>query len=124
MRVSCSLLCKPLSRALNQPFRMLSDLHLAWGQLRCKASETLLVMCSEPGLVGRLDNPCGCAGASFLPYLITDRVVAPEGCRKCYSEHLARMPNCYFVNDYKRAHMVRPLEDGRPAVHCLSACTP
>ena len=47
-------------------------------------------------------------GASFLPYLITDRVVAPpETTRHCYSEHLAYMPNCYFVNDYKHAHMVR-----------------
>lgn len=44
------------------------------------------------------------AGASFLPYLITDRVVAPENCQHCYSEHLAYMPNCYFVNDYKAAH--------------------
>ena len=46
-------------------------------------------------------------GASFLPYLITDKVVAPESCRHCYSENLALMPNCYFVNDYKHAHMVR-----------------
>ena len=46
----------------------------------------------------------GAAGASFLPYLITDRVVAPENCQHCYSEHLAYMPNCYFVNDYKAAH--------------------
>ena len=44
------------------------------------------------------------AGASFLPYLITDRVVAPENCQHCYTEHLAYMPNCYFVNDYKAAH--------------------
>ena len=26
-------------------------------------------------------------------------------CRHCYSEHLAYLPNCYFVNDYKSAHM-------------------
>lgn len=45
-------------------------------------------------------------GASFLPYLITDRAVAPDSCRHCYSENLALMPNCYFVNDYKHAHMV------------------
>lgn len=45
-------------------------------------------------------------GASFLPYLITDKVVAPESCRHCYSECLAYMPNCYFVNDYLRAHTV------------------
>ena len=47
---------------------------------------------------------CDAAGASFLPYLITDRVVAPENCQHCYSENLAYMPNCYFVNDYKAAH--------------------
>ena len=35
------------------------------------------------------------------------QVVAPDSCRHCYSECLALMPNCYFVNDYKQAHMVR-----------------
>lgn len=45
-----------------------------------------------------------CPGAPFLPYMIIDKVVAPPECRDCYSEHLAYMPNCYFVNDYKRAH--------------------
>ena len=35
------------------------------------------------------------------------QVVAPESCRHCYSERLAIMPNCYFVNDYKQAHLVR-----------------
>jgi protein O-GlcNAc transferase len=43
-------------------------------------------------------------GAPFLPYLITDKVVAPPQLHHCYSEHLALMPNCYFVNDYKRCH--------------------
>eukprot|EP00878_Enallax_costatus_P037498 GHUV01042361.1.p2 GENE.GHUV01042361.1~~GHUV01042361.1.p2 ORF type:complete len:120 (-),score=30.44 GHUV01042361.1:603-962(-) len=44
------------------------------------------------------------AGAPFLPYLITDKVVAPPQLHHCYSEKLALMPNCYFVNDYKRCH--------------------
>mmetsp|Transcript_2181 Transcript_2181/g.6511 ORF Transcript_2181/g.6511 Transcript_2181/m.6511 type:complete len:1397 (+) Transcript_2181:421-4611(+) len=44
-------------------------------------------------------------GADFLPYLITDKVVAPPECRDCYSESLALMPHCYFVNDYKQAHL-------------------
>jgi hypothetical protein len=61
------------------------------------------------------------AGAPFLPYLITDRVVAPEACRKCYSENLALMPNCYFVNDYKRAHMVR---HWALSVSCVGAAWP
>ena len=70
-------------------------------------------------------------GASFLPYLITDKAVAPDSCRPCYSENLALMPNCYFVNDYKHAHMVRPAwssavdkphparASGRPQPACL-----
>ena len=73
-------------------------------------------------------------GASFLPYLITDKVVAPDSCRHCYSENLALMPNCYFVNDYKHAHMVRPssqlmqslgwlklqlMRMGQCSLHCL-----
>ncbi|KAK9832813.1 hypothetical protein WJX81_003940 [Elliptochloris bilobata] len=70
-------------------------------------------------------------GAPFLPYLITDRVVAPEGCRNCYSEHLALMPNCYFVNDYKRAHMdvvdeaslPRRAEVGLPDDRIVFACS-
>ena len=43
-------------------------------------------------------------GAEYLPYLISDPVVAPPEHRGCYSEALALMPHCYFVNDYKQAH--------------------
>lgn len=43
-------------------------------------------------------------GASYLPYLITDKVVAAPHLHHCYTEKLALMPNCYFVNDYKQAH--------------------
>lgn len=44
-------------------------------------------------------------GAEYLPYLITDGVVAPKHLHHCYSEHLALMPNCYFVNDYKQSNL-------------------
>jgi len=44
-------------------------------------------------------------GADYLPYLITDKVVAPKHLHHCYSEHLALMPNCYFVNDYKQSNL-------------------
>mmetsp|Transcript_31787 Transcript_31787/g.59752 ORF Transcript_31787/g.59752 Transcript_31787/m.59752 type:complete len:980 (-) Transcript_31787:480-3419(-) len=43
-------------------------------------------------------------GASFIDYLVTDRVVAPPHLKHCYSENLVYMPNCYFVNDYKQSH--------------------
>ncbi len=32
------------------------------------------------------------------------QVVAPPELHHCYSEQLALMPHCYFVNDYKAAH--------------------
>eukprot|EP00798_Chlamydomonas_sp_ICE-L_P010402 gene10402-8349_t len=44
-------------------------------------------------------------GASYLQYLITDKVVAPPHLHHCYSESMALMPNCYFVNDFKQAHL-------------------
>ncbi|KAL3130806.1 hypothetical protein ABBQ38_000142 [Trebouxia sp. C0009 RCD-2024] len=70
-------------------------------------------------------------GASFLPYLITDRVVAPDNCQHCYSEHLAYMPNCYFVNDYKAAHqdvldeanLPTRTENGLPENRIIYACS-
>lgn len=44
-------------------------------------------------------------GAACMDYLVTDRVVAPPPLKYCYSESLAYMPNCYFVNDYKQSHL-------------------
>jgi protein O-GlcNAc transferase len=43
-------------------------------------------------------------GADYLPYLISDPVVAPRHLHHCYSEHLALMPHCYFINDYRQSH--------------------
>ena len=54
-----------------------------------------------------------------MPYLITDRVVAPESCQHCYSEQLAYMPNCYFVNDYKAAHQ-DVLDEANLPTRCVS----
>ena len=48
----------------------------------------------------------GCPCVIVAPHgSLARQVVAPESCRHCYSEQLALMPNCYFVNDYKRAHL-------------------
>eukprot|EP00775_Hariotina_reticulata_P003146 gene3146-3423_t len=70
-------------------------------------------------------------GAPFLPYLITDKVVAPPHLHHCYSEHLALMPNCYFVNDYKRCHrdvlnkaaLPRRSEFGLPEDKVIFSCS-
>ena len=45
----------------------------------------------------------GTMGADYIPYLISDSVVAPLQTHHCYSEALALMPNSYFVNDYKQS---------------------
>lgn len=70
-------------------------------------------------------------GAPFLPYLITDKVVAPPHLHHCYSEHLALMPHCYFVNDYKRCHrdvlnkaaLPRRAEFGLPDDKIIFSCS-
>lgn len=46
-------------------------------------------------------------GAQYIPYMITDKVVCPPESRAYYTEaSLVRMPNCYFVNDYKRSFKI------------------
>lgn len=67
------------------------------------ARNEIFALCPAPVQASYMGFPAT-TGAAFLPYLIVDKVVAPPHLRHCYSEHLALMPNCYFVNDYKRAH--------------------
>lgn len=70
-------------------------------------------------------------GASYLPYLITDKVVAPRHLHHCYSECLALMPHCYFVNDYMRCHrdvldkatLPSRAEFGLPADRVIYSCS-
>ncbi len=44
-------------------------------------------------------GPKVCAVSTF-----PSQVVCPPESRHCYSEKVAYMPHCYFVNDYKQAH--------------------
>mmetsp|Transcript_24123 Transcript_24123/g.75676 ORF Transcript_24123/g.75676 Transcript_24123/m.75676 type:complete len:888 (-) Transcript_24123:416-3079(-) len=44
-------------------------------------------------------------GADYIHYLITDKVVSPPELAQCYSEKLAYMPHCYFVNDYLQSQL-------------------
>jgi protein O-GlcNAc transferase len=45
----------------------------------------------------------GTVGASFIDYLITDRIVTPEDHASYYSEKLVFMPHSYQVNDHQQA---------------------
>jgi predicted O-linked N-acetylglucosamine transferase (SPINDLY family) len=41
-------------------------------------------------------------GAEYIDYIIGDRIVIPDDCRKFYSEKIAILPNTYQANDRKR----------------------
>jgi protein O-GlcNAc transferase len=45
----------------------------------------------------------GTIGADYIDYLIADRTVIPEASRQHYVEKIAWMPNCYQVNDRRKA---------------------
>ena len=55
---------------------------------------------------GLLPGVPGHAGREgILPWLISDAIASPvEEEEACYAESLARMPHCYFVNDYRAAY--------------------
>jgi predicted O-linked N-acetylglucosamine transferase (SPINDLY family) len=42
-------------------------------------------------------------GADFIDYIVADRFVLPEEQQQCYSEKVAYLPDCYQVNDARRA---------------------
>lgn len=42
-------------------------------------------------------------GAPYIDYIIADRIVIPEDERKYYAEKVVYLPDCYQVNDSKRA---------------------
>jgi protein O-GlcNAc transferase len=44
----------------------------------------------------------GTMGASYVDYIIADRIVIPEGKRECYSEKVIYLPDSFMGNDSKR----------------------
>ena len=44
----------------------------------------------------------GSSGASYMDYIITDRVTSPLEFASHYSEKLAYMPHTYFIGDHKQ----------------------
>jgi predicted O-linked N-acetylglucosamine transferase (SPINDLY family) len=44
----------------------------------------------------------GTMGASYIDYIIADRTVIPDECRKFYSEKVVVLPDTYQVNDSRR----------------------
>ena len=66
--------------------------HTAGGRL------DLFALRPAPIQVAFLGYP-GTTGASFIDYLIADRIITPPGCEAGYSEKLVRMPHSYQPNE-------------------------
>ena len=45
----------------------------------------------------------GTLGAAYIDYILADRIVIPEAERKFYTEQVVWLPDCYQVNDDRRA---------------------
>jgi predicted O-linked N-acetylglucosamine transferase (SPINDLY family) len=53
-------------------------------------------------------------GATYMDYILADRIVIPEEDRRFYDEQVVWLPHCYQVNDRKR--MIAPDTPGRAAL--------
>jgi predicted O-linked N-acetylglucosamine transferase (SPINDLY family) len=62
----------------------------------------VFAMHSAPVQVSWLGYP-GTLGASFIDYILADRIVIPEDAAPYYSEKIAWLPHSYQINDGKRA---------------------
>jgi len=64
-------------------------------------------------------------GADYIDYIIADQVVVPFDEQRHYTEHIVHLPDCYMVNDRKRAIAARvPTreEAGLPAEGFVFCC--
>jgi protein O-GlcNAc transferase len=67
----------------------------------------------------------GTMGASFIDYLIADRLVVPEEERRHYAEQVVYLPGCYQVNDSQREIAARAptrAEAGLPEAGFVFCC--
>jgi protein O-GlcNAc transferase len=63
---------------------------------------------TAPAQVSYLGYP-GTMGADFIDYIIADKVLLPFDQQRFYSEKIVHLPDCYQVNDRKRAIAARTL---------------
>jgi protein O-GlcNAc transferase len=46
----------------------------------------------------------GSSGSHYMQYYVTDQVASPQQLQHLYTEKLAYMPHCYFVNDHAQSY--------------------
>jgi protein O-GlcNAc transferase len=66
-----------------------------------KARESILAFRPAPIQVNYLGYP-GTMGATFIDYVIADKIVLPFGEQPHYTEKIVHLPECYQVNDSQR----------------------
>ncbi len=77
-----------------------------------------------PVQVSYLGYP-GTMGAQFIDYIVADKIVIPPGHESFYTEKIVRLPDCYQVNDRKRAvaeHTPERREAGLPQEGFVFCC--
>lgn len=52
----------------------------------------------------------GSSGSHYMQYYITDQVASPQQLQHLYTEKLAYMPHCYFVNDHAQSYAEQAAE--------------
>jgi len=89
-----------------------------------KARPAVFAQGCAPVQVAYLGYP-GTTGASYIDYLIADRVVIPEHSRQHYSEQIVYLPDSFMVNDSTRLRSDRQFtreELGLPAQGFVFRC--
>ena len=66
----------------------------------------IFAMRPAPVQVNYLGHP-GTMGADYMDYIVADETVIPPAQRKCYSERIVYLPECYQANDSKRRMSAR-----------------
>ena len=67
----------------------------------------------------------GTMGTDYIDYIIADPFIIPEAMESCYSEQVARLPDCYQINDRRREVAERTPtrgECGLPAQGLVFCC--
>ena len=52
----------------------------------------------------------GSSGSHYMQYYVTDKVASPPQLQHLYTEKLAYMPHCYFVNDHAQSYSEQAVE--------------
>lgn len=78
------------------------DIAIDLNGFTCDNRAGIFALKAAPLQVSYMGYP-GTSGASYMDYLVADKILIPEDSRQYFSEKIVYLPNSYQVNDRKRA---------------------